>query len=216
VNTKTEPPPHWHTSAWPSDWDFDHSRRTEPNLKQVGYVLLPELFHLIIAPDDPAGEDGPAVIVTYCVDDGKVFTSGISGSADVAELITRIGEVFPIDQWKSYAVSLMLKFLTSEEERAKTPPMPTRPPLRASELHQSKNQGAGTRHVGKRHRITDGHLEEVSKVYRAADLVGKPPTRAVAEHFGVAHSTAAKWVGTARRNGKLETVAETIERGVLK
>lgn len=69
--------------------------------------------------------------------------------------------------------------------------------------------------VGKRYRITRAHLEEVADVYTKARSNGQGPTRAVADHFGVAHSTAAKWVGQARTEDLLPrwTVADNIRIG---
>ncbi|MET8826044.1 hypothetical protein ABZX40_13310 [Streptomyces sp. NPDC004610] len=56
----------------------------------------------------------------------------------------------------------------------------------------------------KRYRITHAHLEDVAAVYLEARDDGKSPTRAVAEHFHISHSTAAKWVMHARRKGLLK------------
>lgn len=52
--------------------------------------------------------------------------------------------------------------------------------------------------AGRRYRLTDAHLADVADVYTKARADGQGPTRAVADHFDVAHSTAAKWVGLAR------------------
>lgn len=57
-----------------------------------------------------------------------------------------------------------------------------------------------------RTRITDDHLIDVANVYDAADAAGQGPTRAVADHFDVPHSTAAKWVGRARQRRFLPPV----------
>lgn len=54
-----------------------------------------------------------------------------------------------------------------------------------------------------RTRITDNHLIAVANVYTDADDAGGAPTRAVADRFDVPHSTAAKWVGRARKQGLL-------------
>lgn len=55
----------------------------------------------------------------------------------------------------------------------------------------------------KRHRITREHLAKVADVYAVALAEGEPPTRAVADHFEVPHSTAAKWVTRTREIGLL-------------
>lgn len=53
---------------------------------------------------------------------------------------------------------------------------------------------------GRKHRITTGLLTEVAEIYSNADGW---PTKAVADHFGTARSTAATWVGLARKAGLL-------------
>lgn len=50
---------------------------------------------------------------------------------------------------------------------------------------------------------TDENLRRVARVYRGAHLVGMPPTKAVQDHFGLARSTAGRWVMEARRQGFL-------------
>ena len=50
-----------------------------------------------------------------------------------------------------------------------------------------------------RRRMTDEHLIDVANVYRAAWQEGGNPTQAVANRFGTSHSTAARWVGLARK-----------------
>jgi hypothetical protein len=55
----------------------------------------------------------------------------------------------------------------------------------------------------RRHLLTKKHLDEVAAVYREALKKGEPPTKAVQDRYGIAHSTAAKWVWTARRSHSL-------------
>lgn len=55
----------------------------------------------------------------------------------------------------------------------------------------------------RRRRITRELLREVANVYRKAHSEGEPPTAAVAQHFTIAYSTAARWVGEARKAGEL-------------
>lgn len=49
-------------------------------------------------------------------------------------------------------------------------------------------------------------LEWVARIYRAADVVGDPPTKAVRETFGISQSTAGNWIGRARAAGLIPPV----------
>ena len=59
------------------------------------------------------------------------------------------------------------------------------------------------RSAAARPRATDGRYAEVAEVYRQAWQDGRPPTRAVAEHFVISPSAAAKRVSRARQAGYL-------------
>jgi hypothetical protein len=61
--------------------------------------------------------------------------------------------------------------------------------------------------LGRRNSVTGKHLGEVVRVYREAFAEGMPPTKAVAEQMGASHSTAARWVGMARKRGLLGPVS---------
>jgi hypothetical protein len=76
----------------------------------------------------------------------------------------------------------------------------------------AKYDRPGPPHLGR------GHFEKVALVYRDAHRSGDSPTAAVAEHFRVAYSTAARWVSRARheygllpttRRGKARSVARS-------
>ena len=55
------------------------------------------------------------------------------------------------------------------------------------------------------------HFVEVAAVYTGAHVEGKHPTKAVADHFHVARSTAAKWVARCR-SPKLGLLGDTVKR----
>jgi hypothetical protein len=59
----------------------------------------------------------------------------------------------------------------------------------------------------RRRAVTGELLRQVAAVYRKAVTDGEPPTTTVAGHFGVSHSTAARWVGQARKAGALGPAA---------
>jgi hypothetical protein len=72
--------------------------------------------------------------------------------------------------------------------------------------------------AGKRYRVTDAHLADVADVYAKARENGQGPTRAVADHFDVSHSTAARWVGLVRKAGLLPpwTAADMVRTGAAR
>lgn len=55
----------------------------------------------------------------------------------------------------------------------------------------------------RRNRVTRKHLEAVATVYREAQRLGMPPTKAVEDAFHTSYSTATRWVGLARSEGLL-------------
>lgn len=76
----------------------------------------------------------------------------------------------------------------------------------AAGVAPSAAKDAGPR---RRRRLDVALLRDVAKVYRRAHKAGQPPTAAVAEHFVVSHSTAARWVSEARKAGSLGPAAGT-------
>lgn len=218
VDNEMSLPPHWTGDVWPSAWPLevldDDQDFPELDLRRVGNVLLPHEFFLVLhAPD--MGDDGVVtrgLIVTFEVVDGEIRLVTIHGSGlDVAQWLDYLADHFPVSAWKSYAKSKMAWVLAQDEVRARVPSLS----LATSESAQVRTRSApaqaasgGGARGRTRHRITDTHLKEVSRIYSDAVSAGDPPTRAVADAFEVAHSTAAKWVGAARRNGLLEGVSQ--------
>ncbi|MGZ3141910.1 hypothetical protein ACVDFE_07905 [Lentzea chajnantorensis] len=49
-------------------------------------------------------------------------------------------------------------------------------------------------------------LNWVARIYRVADVIGDPPTKAVREAFGISQSTAGNWIGRARSAGLIPPV----------
>jgi hypothetical protein len=106
----------------------------------------------------------------------------------------------------------MLRFLAEGEPERDTPDLVFKSEdglIMAQVKHRPSRAGGN-----KRYKITEQHLKEVARVYSEAVERGEPPTREVAEVFEVAHSTAAKWVGTARRKDLLPPVGNTSDRPV--
>ncbi|MGH1547968.1 hypothetical protein ACRAWB_01835 [Leifsonia poae] len=133
----------------------------------------------------------------------------ISPTVDTDSAIERLANVRPLSWWKQHAIV----GLTSSE--GYLPPEDVRPllgaifDLDAEEVHREAESiaRAKMRHpsqeVRERRRMSDALSAEIAEVYRDAWTAGKNPTQAVAHHFNKPYSTAARWVGEARKRGHL-------------
>jgi hypothetical protein len=230
------PPPGWRYAAYP--WFAMEEIPELPQLVQVGRVLLPEFFHLVIGAEsmwnDRLWKSGDvALFINF-----QVFNFGygeeleIVGAKtsydDLSDTFEKVRKIIPSRKWKPLGVHYMTRYLArfmEEGERPTDDPSPYgvgssdtyygQPPRnamnwiekledRASEAYAAARDQPNPRR--KRNRITDDFLKEVAHVYLVAERMGMPPTRDVASHFKAPHSTAAKWVGTARRKGFLPPV----------
>ncbi|MEU0809546.1 hypothetical protein [Streptomyces sp. NPDC005970] len=211
MSTQTGLPPHWHASVWPEGWDFERDHYPDPDLQQVGYVLLPKRFHMVVhwpELEDGRSEHGGALIVVFEVFEGDVEVRELFGvDMDIGKWIEHFVKEFPPDRWKPFAVAEITGFLGGDEKRKEAATRAAASGKKGVDLRKLKHADAAGKEGRKRHRITKKHLEEVAYIYRDAASHGRPPTLAVAEHFDVAHSTAAKWVGKARANGMLDPVS---------
>lgn len=206
-------PPHWIGDTWPSAWassdlDGEDGDLPELDLQRVGNVFLPREFFLVLSDgedDEPSG-----LIITFEAANGELYLRTIqSSNTDIGEWMNRTASQFPMSAWKSYAKSKMVWVLSQDEVRSRMPNLINRDGVPARPRQASLGADSGTSSSRRtRHRITEEHLKEVVRIYSEASERGEAPTRTVAEVFDVAHSTAAKWVGTARRNGLLEGVSQ--------
>ncbi|MHC3391331.1 hypothetical protein ACLQ2E_18025 [Streptomyces lavendulocolor] len=217
MNVKTELPPTWHASVWPEGWDFEKDHYPEPNMKRFGYVLLPDRFQMVLHwPElaDGRSEHGGAVIVSFEVLDDALEIRELYGvDLDLGEWMTHLVAEFPPSKWKSYAVAEMTRFFAIDDQREAVSVeaagyRAAAVARKGVDLQKKTPSGRSVPETRKRYRITDEHLKEVVRVYTEAAEAGEPPTKAVAELFEVAHSTAAKWVGAARRKGMLDGVTQ--------
>lgn len=199
-------------AGWPMD-QFAHW----PPLERAGNVLLPAAFTGIAHPDD--GSD--VLFLCFKVQEGEVMlTTVMSSQSDVHTALDRLRRAAPMDTWRRLCIVGMARFLASAdpEEMAAEDVKVGMGGMRsewekAARAWQSQLQGWGQQnaeraetepvHRRKRNRITREHLEKVAEIYRQADADGAPPTRAVQDAFATTHSTAAKWVSQARKEGIL-------------
>ncbi|MBL3670266.1 hypothetical protein JL475_30680 [Streptomyces sp. M2CJ-2] len=198
-------PAGWRALAVPSDWNFD-----EPELRirpvTVDYVTYPDDFFMLIQTPEMIAEQEPTgIIASFKASESEgVRLVKIYGIG--ARWLDYLGEVvaqFPPTEWTKRAKSVVVKFLQLPEVRQAFADTVGELPLAPSDSTAAPAPEPG---VQRRRKITPQHLEEVAKIYNEAQCNDEPPTRAVQNYFGVSHSTAAKWVGAARRSSLLPPV----------
>jgi hypothetical protein len=93
--------------------------------------------------------------------------------------------------------------LQEARQKRRNPP-PQQVALTAAERAEFYEQFAiGARQPRQGSPLTDDNLRQVAELYRVAVEHGAPPTQTVADQMHVARSTAARWVGAARKRGFL-------------
>lgn len=177
-------------------------------------------------------EDDFALFLNFQVLDGRLLLSEVRAAGpDLPVAYDRFRKVVPTKLWKPLAVSLMVGYLARFMEEGRRPDeemLPahgpravasyeSRPSAAMRWIEQLESHASEAYAVArdrpprtlkdpikrKRNRITVDFLKDVARVYSSADKIGLPPTREVANHFKAPHSTAAKWVSTARKRGIL-------------
>ncbi|MGW1892110.1 hypothetical protein ACWCP6_17900 [Streptomyces sp. NPDC002004] len=236
MDESLKPPPGWRFAAFP--W-FAMDEPTElPRLLRVGSVLLPEFFHLVIAPESawrtlqdgseaPDRDwDAPVLFLNFQVYEGELeMTEARSAWQDIGTVMEKVRRVAKPEKWKLLGVHYMTQYLVQFMDEGGRPeadhmrnapdwpaggdkdPYGNRPKAAIEWLDQLQSHAAeayasarGTPNPRrKRVRITDEFLQKVARVYSVAERAGLPPTREVASQFKAPHSTAARWVGSARR-----------------
>ncbi|MFJ6235082.1 hypothetical protein ACIQH0_13350 [Streptomyces griseus] len=208
-------PTPWRSYVWPKGWSYDIGEMPELNLRQVGYGLLPERF--VLALTKPEWDVSPpgvtrGVLMSFRVMEEKVTVENVqAANVDLEDWLETVLSIKTWADWKAYAISEMARWLV-EANRSGMPDLLATSAEGAPLMVEAK-QTAPRQPGGKRYKITEQHLRDVVVIYTGAVERGEPPTKSVAEAFDVAHSTAAKWVGAARRNGLLEGVAQGWNKG---
>ncbi|WP_438478994.1 hypothetical protein [Streptomyces asiaticus] len=182
--------------------------------------------------ETPQGGDTLLFLNFQIYEDQIEMTEARTAFADLPVVFERVRKIVKPDKWKRLGIHYMTQYLVrfmEEEGRPETDrmkqgydwpsvkdpsPYGHKPKValewldqlqaHASEAYAAAREQPSPRR--KRNRITDEFLQEVAKVYNAADTMGLPPTREVANHYKAPHSTAAKWVATARRKKFLPPV----------
>ncbi|MFF9688950.1 hypothetical protein [Streptomyces sp. NPDC014623] len=197
------PPAGWRVLAAPSNWDLTSDELNIRPVMMDNYVTVPDDFFMTIQTPEMIQEGDPvAVVVSFraSASDGVTLTR-ITGLGNHWERhLGQIVQAFPPSGWAQYAVGVMVEFLRLSHRRAEASESLGKLPRLELEVGDRAYLDSG---IQRRRRITPEHLQEVAKIYEAAQRNGTPPTRAVQAHFAVSHSTAAKWVGAARKAGFL-------------
>jgi hypothetical protein len=166
-----------------------------PRLVPFGAIAVPESFTAVLEPQ--AGDLPGTVTVRVRVDVKRgplieeVTLTAPQGRSVSAEDLHRL----PLAAVRDAVMTGLETFRLLVNEHGEVVGAAARPPGVGA---------AAIRAELRRHswqRLDDAHLREVAEVYRA---VGRHPTKAVAERFGVPRPTAARWVATARERGLLE------------
>lgn len=177
--------------------------------------------------------NGTALFLNFQVYEGRIeMTEARTAFVDLPTVFERVRKIVPSRRWKALGIHCITRYLArfmEEGGRPEDDPMTSGlefPYLRrpspyghrpkaalewldrlqsnASDAYASARDQPSPRR--KRNRITDDFLREVARVYSVAENMGLPPTREVATHYKAPHSTAAKWVATARRKKFLPPV----------
>lgn len=205
--------------GWPHSRELAAQLGLQDRLVKVGRVWVPAAFQLDVMLRDEVDSANPSLMITlmYLVDDGElVLAQVLAGGIEVHEAIDFLRKRRPMGWWKRYALvaltgdvaehgadmanNLLMNASTDEDSEGPGEAYwRERERIIADAVLEARTMPLARR----RNRITGAHLAEVARVYREAHSAGHPPTQAVADHFHKSHSTAARWVGLARKTGQL-------------
>jgi hypothetical protein len=249
MDESLKPPPGWRFAAFP--WFAMDEPAELPRLLRVGSVLLPEFFHLVIAPEaawrtlrdgaqEPSAGAGPVLFLNFQVFEGQLeMTEARTAYEDIGVALEKVRKVAKPAKWKLLGIQYMTQYLVQFMDEGGRPesdhmrnspdwpvagaedhdPYGNRPKAALEWLDQLQEHAAEAYATArgtpspqrKRVRITDEFLRKVARVYAMAERIGLPPTREVANQFKAPHSTAAKWVGSARRKKLLPPVGVPVD-----
>lgn len=191
-------------------WTIAHD--TPETVKDVplGQGMQPQRFEVIVRAT--TDDDDFWGVLMFLIADGEIRLAAIlSPNEDADVAADRIRALRPIAWWKRKAlISLVLDKAVDYTEMVSSIYQATfgMNAADASQwtdkwLYNQMQSAADVPVTRRRDRVTDSMLQETAQVYRAAWEAGDNPTQAVAKHFGKTHSTAARYVGLARKSHHL-------------
>jgi hypothetical protein len=181
---------------------------------KLGELVVPELFELEVTEHDQGNPDNPPLVINllFAVVDERVELCGlIAPPLEVLDALDHLRDQRSLDGWKRLALVSLAEGQAQDALRASGRPGDKEE--RFDFIVEAMDRANRTPMARRRNRVTAEHLVEVARVYREAWEVGEHPTIAVQNHFEVSHSTAARWVGKARRAGHLGRPAEGARGG---
>lgn len=171
-------------------------------MARIGRIELPVAFELLADERDrTTGVVTRNAVLLFAVDEGEIQATGVySDTHDIDQALAWLLSLSSLSGWKRAAITCLAM---RETEKSGILDLDRADEVAVAKLNSDIKEAATAANnapvTRRRNRITDGHLREVAQVYRTATESGEPPTMAVAGHFTVSHSTAARWVGLARR-----------------
>jgi hypothetical protein len=175
-----------------------------PGRVQFGISTLPAFYRISFFPDPVPEEDENwhlhlALKVIPYENNSRIFHAE-AYNRDLVSAVDHVRGLWPISTWKRWAHMVLLvggEYLADGKLSASTP--------QAEVTHALSQLTSSPPRVRRRTSVTDDHLQEVAITYLNAP---HKPTLAVKEHFHTSHSTAARWVGLARKAGLIPPASE--------
>ena len=189
--------------GWGSGWPYS---KVDGEHVQMGNVTLPKRFYLGIRPDEGVAGPGVTMCLCYTATAKEILLAQvIATGVEVPAALDILRKARSMEWWKRFAFMRMV--FESADDRlvygVGDPNAAARGDVWEASMMQTLKEAFSTPISRRRNRLTPSHLVQVAEVYRVAWQDGSPPTKAVAQTFSVSHSTAARWVGAARKAGHL-------------
>lgn len=203
--------------GWPM---FARVPELDPAPVSMGSFNTPRTFHTTIQPTDAQGRilEGWVLTLLFEADPEEqtiVLAGAVAGGIELPDLLDLVRRERPLRWWQRRA---LMSVVADVGERAAVSmfygdedpwvgPEAERIDAESAAWLTAHNRASESYPLGRRrNRVTRQLLEQVAEVYKIAAEAGEPPTQTVAERFGRPHSTAAKWVARARKEGLIDPV----------
>lgn len=164
-----------------------------------GRVFVPVEFFLRF----PGDSEQPSLLITFSVRDGAPMVTGVNiESKTDGRRVQRSdmeGVASALHEWSDLAVKAVMQYGEETESSLTLGSQPV------SRVDSTRAASTGRKRANRK--VNDAFLREVAKLYQDNAETGR--YAAIMERFGTdAESTAARWVGEARRSGYLPPVSK--------